>query len=163
MKKEDVKPNVWTYVLPGGWEVLAGKSDADNDLLSLRVARGTDLWFHVHGVSGSHVILRGPEGEKPARDLIRKAAAIAAWHSKARTAGTVPVSFTQAAHVSKPRGAKPGLVVLKKSETLKVRPADPEPNSSAFGRCLSPEGPVHSPLILNRKQEMPDEKKNYCR
>lgn len=137
MERKPIEPDVWKYALPGGWEVLAGKTDADNDLLSLKTARANDLWFHVHGLPGSHVILRrlprselssatgGPEGEKPTNDLIKQAAAIAAWHSKARTAGIVPVSCTEAKNVSKPRGAKPGSVCIKREKTVKVRPALP--------------------------------------
>lgn len=125
MKERHIEPDVWTYALPGGWEALAGKTDADNDLLSLEIARSNDLWFHVHGLSGSHVILRGPEGERADNTIIKQAAAIAAWHSKARTAGVVPVSCTEAKHVSKPRGAKPGTVCIKREKTIKVRPAIP--------------------------------------
>jgi predicted ribosome quality control (RQC) complex YloA/Tae2 family protein len=72
------------------------------------------------------VILRGPEGEKADSALIKTVAAIAAWHSKARNAGTVPVSCTEAKHVSKPRGAKPGTVHIKREKTIKVRPALPQ-------------------------------------
>jgi len=125
MKERMIEPSVWKYALPGGWEALAGKTDADNDILSLKTASASDLWFHVHGLPGSHVILRGPEGETPAGDLIKTAAAIAAWHSKARTAGIVPVSCTPAQNVSKPRGAKPGTVNIKREKTIKVRPALP--------------------------------------
>lgn len=125
MKEQNPLPEVWKYTLPGGWEVLAGKTNADNDLLSLRVAKASDLWFHVHGLPGSHVILRGPEGESPSNDLVKAAAAVAAWHSKARNAGTVPVSCTEAKNVSKPRGAEPGSVCIKREKTVKVRPALP--------------------------------------
>ena len=125
MKERVTEPDVWKYALAGGWEALAGKTDADNDLLSLKTARANDLWFHVHGLPGSHVILRGPEGETATADLIKAAAAIAAWHSKARAAGIVPVSCTEAKNVSKPRGAKPGTVCIKREKTIKVRPALP--------------------------------------
>lgn len=125
MERKPIEPDVWKYALPGGWEALAGKTDADNDILSLRTARANDLWFHVHGLPGSHVILRGPEGEMATNDLIKAAAAIAAWHSKARNAGIVPVSCTEAKNVSKPRGAKPGTVRIKREKTIKVRPAIP--------------------------------------
>ena len=124
MRKE-IQPDCWTYELPGGFEVLAGRTDVDNELLSLRIARPNDLWFHVHGLSGSHVILRHPEGIPPEKSLIRTAASIAAWHSKARKAGTVPVTCTAAKHVSKPRGARTGSVSVKRGKTLKVRPALP--------------------------------------
>ncbi len=125
MRKQPPEPDVWKYELADGWVALAGRTDADNDILSLRTARGSDLWFHVHGLPGSHVVLRGPAGEKPGNDLIKAAAAVAAWHSKARNAGIVPVSCTEARHVSKPRGAKPGTVQIKRGKTVKVRPALP--------------------------------------
>jgi predicted ribosome quality control (RQC) complex YloA/Tae2 family protein len=109
-------------VLPGGWHVLAGRTDAANDRLSLRLARPDDLWFHMRGMPGSHVLLRVPPGAAPDRATLELAAGLAAYHSKARTAGTVAVSCTEARHVSKPRGAKPGTVTIRKERTLKVRP-----------------------------------------
>lgn len=125
MHKKEIQPDLWLYELPGGFEALAGKTDADNDLLSLKIAQPNDLWFHVNGMPGSHVILRHPDGEKPDNATIKQAAAIAAWHSKARNAGTVPVNCTEAKHVGKPRGAKPGSVTIKRQKTIKVRPALP--------------------------------------
>lgn len=110
------------YQLPGGWQVLAGRTDEANDRLSLRLARGNDRWFHIRGMPGSHVVLRVPQGEAPDRPTLELTAAIAAWHSKARGAGTVAVSCTEARHVSKPKGARPGTVVLKKETVLQVRP-----------------------------------------
>ncbi|MFO7717353.1 MAG: NFACT RNA binding domain-containing protein [Thermodesulfobacteriota bacterium] len=115
-----------TYSLPGEWTVLAGKTDTDNDLLSLKDATANDWWFHVKGQPGSHILLCGPSGAEPDRDTLKTAAAIAAYHSKARNAGVVPVVYTQAKHVSKPKGAPPGTVQLKKEKILKVRPALPE-------------------------------------
>ncbi len=127
MKARHHNPDCWHYTLAGGFEVLAGKTDADNDQLSLKVAKANDLWFHVHGMPGSHVILRHPDGDKPETATIKQAAAIAAWHSKARNAGTVSISCTEAKHVSKPRGAKPGTVAIKREKKIKVRPALPQP------------------------------------
>jgi predicted ribosome quality control (RQC) complex YloA/Tae2 family protein len=110
------------YVLPGDWRVLAGRTDAANDYLSLKLARPGDLWFHIRGMPGSHVILRVPLGQTPDRTTEELAAAIAAYHSKARSAGTVAVSCTEARYVSKPPGAKPGTVTIRKETVLKVRP-----------------------------------------
>ena len=118
-------PRVFQYELPQGWIVLAGRTDEDNDRLSLRVATPNDWWFHVKGQPGSHVILRVPSGQDPDRNILKKAAAVAAYHSKARQAGVVPVSATRARYVTKPRGAKPGTVQIRKEIVLKVRPALP--------------------------------------
>ena len=126
MKERSIHPEYWKYDLPGGYEALAGKTDADNDMLSLSLAAPGDLWFHVRGLPGSHVILRHPEGRNPDRAVVKQAASIAAWHSKARNAGTVPVCYTEAKHVGKPRGAKPGSVMLKREKIVKVRPALPD-------------------------------------
>ncbi len=126
MREKEIWPDFWRYELDSGFEALAGKTDVDNDLLSLKVARANELWFHVHGMPGSHVILRHPEGDRPDNSIIRQAAAIAAWHSKARNAGNVPVKYTEAKHVGKPHGAKPGSVTIKREKTIKVRPALPE-------------------------------------
>ena len=119
-------PATYTYELPGGWTVLAGKTDEDNDRLSIKLAGPHDWWFHVRGMPGSHVLLRAHEtGDEPDAATLKAAAAIAAYHSKARTGGVVAVSCTLARYVTKPRGAKPGTVSIRKEQVLKVRPALP--------------------------------------
>lgn len=110
------------YTLPGGWMVLVGRTDRDNDYLSLKVAKANDYWFHVRGMPASHVILQVPAGEEPDRETLKRAASIAAYHSKAREGGVVPVSCTRGRFVTKPRGAKPGTVQIRKEFVLKVRP-----------------------------------------
>lgn len=118
--------DVLRYRLPGDWLVYAGKTDLANDYLSLRLARPRDRWFHIRGMPGSHVVLRVPEGGVPDRKTLELAAAIAAYHSKARTAGTVAVSCTEARNVSKPRGAKPGTVSIRDEVVVKTRPPTEE-------------------------------------
>ncbi|MAW40443.1 MAG: hypothetical protein CMF27_05950 [Kiritimatiellaceae bacterium] len=125
MKQDPLPPDVWLYTLPNGFEIKAGKTDADNDQLSLKIARANDFWFHVSGSPGSHVILHHPAQLAPDRETLRTTAAVAAWHSKSRLAGKATVSYTQAKYVSKPRGAKPGSVTLKRAKTLKVKPELP--------------------------------------
>ena len=116
----------WEYTIDGKWTVLAGRTDADNDRLSLKEARPNDWWFHVRGMPGSHVLLKALPDEEPGKDILKAAAAVAAWHSKARTGGVTPVACTKAAHVTKPRGAKPGTVQIRKETILKVRPGLPD-------------------------------------
>ena len=110
------------FALPGGWTVLVGRTDADNDALSLKVAGPNDCWFHVRGQPGSHVVLHCPPGRDPDRETLKRTAALAAWFSKARDAGVVGVSCTRARFVTKPRGARPGTVQIRKETVLKVRP-----------------------------------------
>ena len=117
---------LYEYELPGDWQVLAGKTDIDNDHLSLKIAKPNDHWFHVRGLPGSHVLLRAKTGKKPDHATIECAAAIAAYHSKARNGGLTSVSCTLAKFVSKPRGAKPGSVAIRRESVLRVRPLLPE-------------------------------------
>jgi len=106
--------------------VLAGRNDQDNDTLSIKLAKPNDWWFHVRGMPGSHVLLRVPAGEEPDNATVKAAAAVAAWHSKKRESNMVAVSGTRARYVTKPRGAKPGTVEIRKEKVFKVRPAIPE-------------------------------------
>jgi predicted ribosome quality control (RQC) complex YloA/Tae2 family protein len=112
------------YSLSDRWKVLVGRTDADNDYLSLSLARPDDWWFHVRGMPGGHAVLQGPPGEEAGRAVLRRAAAIAAYHSKARNGGLVAVSCTRARYVTKPHNAKAGTVQIRKEIVLKVRPAD---------------------------------------
>ena len=106
-----------------GYEILVGRSARANDRLTLREARPRDLWLHAAGYAGSHVLVRaigGPTGDVP-RHVQERAAELAAWHSKARDAGgKVAVHVCRASDVSKPRGAPPGQVRLRRYETLRV-------------------------------------------
>jgi predicted ribosome quality control (RQC) complex YloA/Tae2 family protein len=112
------------YRLPGEWEVLVGRTAAANDYLSLKLARPGDLWFHIRGMPGSHVVLRVPSASAPDRATRELAASIAAYHSKARAGGRVSVSCTDARDVSKPAQAKPGTVTIRNESVLQVHPVN---------------------------------------
>ncbi len=110
------------YTLEDKWTVLVGRTEKDNDSLSLKIAKANDWWFHVRGMSGSHVVLEVLTGEDPGKDILKMTASIAAYHSKAKKGGVVAVSCTRARYVTKTRGAKPGTVQIRKESVLKVRP-----------------------------------------
>jgi len=118
-------PSVWAYTCEG-WHIWAGRTSKDNDRLSIKVAKAKDWWFHLKGSPGSHVVLFVRDGVEPPRNVIEAAAAVAAWHSKQRNGGRVAVNATRGQNVSKPRGAKPGLVSIRKEITLMVRPGVPD-------------------------------------
>jgi predicted ribosome quality control (RQC) complex YloA/Tae2 family protein len=108
-----------------GFEVLVGKSAADNDALTFRVAEPRDFWLHVAGSAGSHVVVRNPDGisELPRR-VAQRAAELAAWHSKARHAGgKVTVHLCRVADVRKRPGLAAGEVLLRRFESLRVYPS----------------------------------------
>jgi len=120
-------PKYWCYELGGGWQAWAGKTDEDNDLVTFTCGRPDDLWFHASTVPGSHVLLKAPDGctEVPSREIIRAAASVAAYHSKARAAGKVSVCYTKVRCVGKEPKAKAGSVVVSQETILKVAPALP--------------------------------------
>lgn len=115
-----------TFRVEGGFEVLAGKSSTNNDLLTLKHARPEDLWFHARGGSGSHVVLRvrSARGE-PGRAAREQAAAIAAHYSSLKTSRIAPVAMTLRKYVRKPKGAPPGTVTIEREEVLFVTPGLP--------------------------------------
>lgn len=117
-------PRPRTYTLPGGASVLVGRTNQENDRLTFKIAGPEDLWLHARGVPGAHVILKSG-GQSVGPDEIARAAAIAAWFSRARASGAVAVDFTRRKHVRKPRGARPGFVVYEREETVRVAPALP--------------------------------------
>ncbi len=123
--RADGKGKAFRSVMVEGFEVLIGKGDADNDLLTFKVAAPLDLWLHVANSPGSHVVVRNPEriAELP-RPLIERAAELAAFFSKARDGGKVEVHYCRAADVSKPRGFPPGKVMLKQFKSLRVYPKE---------------------------------------
>jgi predicted ribosome quality control (RQC) complex YloA/Tae2 family protein len=101
-----------------------GKGDRDNDTLTFAVAEPHDLWLHVAGPAGSHVVIRLPEGVGEAPPpVVRRAAELAAWHSKARgSRGKVEVHLCRVSEVRKPRGFAPGEVLLRRWDVVKVYP-----------------------------------------
>jgi predicted ribosome quality control (RQC) complex YloA/Tae2 family protein len=117
----------WSYELPGGWEVLAGRTDADNDLLSMHLVQDDDWWFHARDLPGSHVVLRARPDAEPDRKVLEAAAAIAAYHSKGRDGGTMGVSVVRGRDVRKPKGVKTGTVQIRNEQALRVRPGVPHP------------------------------------
>ena len=128
-EKEDLPP-FRIFTVEGGFQVMAGKSSENNDLLTMKYAKPNDLWFHCRGSSGSHVILRmkSAPGE-PSRGAIRAAASIAAYYSKMKNATSVPVVVTEKKYVHKPKGAPPGTVTLDREKVLFVEPKLPPSHS----------------------------------
>jgi len=111
------------FVSPDGLTVLVGRSAANNDLLTFELGEPRDVWLHVAAESGSHVLIRNPDGlERLPRDTLRFAAALAARYSKAKHASRVTVHVATRADVSKPRGSPPGEVMLRRFGTVHASP-----------------------------------------
>jgi predicted ribosome quality control (RQC) complex YloA/Tae2 family protein len=109
-----------------GWDVLIGRTSEGNDHLTHHLARPEDYWFHVHGASGSHVVLRRGKGKnEPSKRTLEEVASWTAFYSQARNAGKVPVIWTLKKYVRRPRKAPPGLVVCEREKTIMARPVEP--------------------------------------
>jgi predicted ribosome quality control (RQC) complex YloA/Tae2 family protein len=107
-----------------GARILVGRSARDNDALTFRVARGNDVWLHVRGAQGSHVVIPGA-GEAPDSTVLGDAALLAAHFSSLRGEDRVEVAWTRCKHVRKPRDAPPGSVIVTQEKVLRVR-LDPD-------------------------------------
>ncbi len=121
VKSKAVPGGIVRHVTPDGWEILVGKNSRANDYLTTRVAGRNDLWLHVRGQPGAHVVIRktSAKAEIPAH-IIEKAALLAALNSKARNASKATVDYVLRKHVSKPKGAPPGTVTIKRSRSITV-------------------------------------------
>ncbi|MEN3334957.1 MAG: hypothetical protein V7641_4322 [Blastocatellia bacterium] len=105
-----------------GFEVMVGKSDRENDELTFRTARPTDIWLHAADYPGSHVVIRNPARAEVPQRSIAEAAELAAFYSQARREAKAAVHYTQRKFISKPPRAKPGLVRLSSFKTILVEP-----------------------------------------
>ena len=111
-----------------GFDILVGKNNRQNDLLTLKTAAASDIWLHTQGIAGSHVIIR-TGGQTPPERTLFEAAQLAAFHSKGRSSSQVPVDYTAVKFVKKPAGAKPGMVIFTNNRTLFVAPDEALVNS----------------------------------
>ncbi len=115
------------FLIDGKYTVFVGKDAKSNDGLTFKFAKQNDLWFHARGVSGSHVVLR-IENTKEAvpKSVLKNVASIAAYFSKAKTSGLVPVAYTFRKFVHKKKGMPPGQVTISRETVLIVPPEIPK-------------------------------------
>lgn len=105
-----------------GFQIYVGKNNRQNDRLTTKIARGKDRWFHTKEIHGAHVVIKQPHDRDIPDEILTLAAELAAYFSKARHSAQVPVDMTEKRHVSKPSGARPGMVIYTHQTTLFVTP-----------------------------------------
>ena len=121
---KQIKSDFMRFVTSGGYPVLVGRNNLQNDRLTMKAAEKWDIWFHTKDIPGSHVILV-TGGEEPGEADYTEAAAIAARFSKA--SGTnVEVDYTEVKNIKKPGGSKPGFVTYKTNYSAVVDPMSDE-------------------------------------
>jgi len=117
-------PGTRRYISSDGLEILVGRAAHDNDHLTFKVAKPNDLWLHASDYGGSHVVIRNPTRKDIPHRTIIEAAQLAAHFSQARKDPKVDVHYTQRKFISKPKGAKPGLVRMSRFKNITVEPKE---------------------------------------
>ena len=124
--KEEISIKFKQYLVDNKYRVYVGKDSTNNDLLTTKFAKQNDFWFHARSVSGSHVVLKVENTKEPIpKSVLKKVAALAAFHSKAKTSGLAPVAYTLKKYVVKRKGMPVGQVSLIKEDVLMVKPEIP--------------------------------------
>lgn len=118
-KQKKAKP--LHYISSDGFDIYVGKSNIQNDELTLRFAQNNDIWLHTKEIAGSHVIIKTNGIDVPNQTLL-EAANLSAYFSKSQNSSQVPVDYTFKKFVKKPNGAKPGMVIYEKYKTIYVTP-----------------------------------------
>jgi predicted ribosome quality control (RQC) complex YloA/Tae2 family protein len=119
-KQEESIP--YHIVLFKDYKIWVGKNAKANDLLTLKYAFKEDLWLHAKDVAGSHVIIKYQSGKNFSKEVIERAAQLAAYYSKRKTDTLCPVVVTPKKFVRKRKGDPPGAVVVEREEVVMVEP-----------------------------------------
>ena len=119
MKPESARVHV--FPLEAGWTARVGRSDADNDVLTFQEAFPQDLWLHVAGSPGSHVVLHHAGDRDPPRAVLEAAGQLAVRYSKSKNAKQASVTVARICDLQKPRGAPAGQVTVRRHKTLRIR------------------------------------------
>lgn len=106
-----------------GYTILVGRNNKQNDKLTTKIANKSDIWLHVHNITGSHVIIF-TNGDTPPDRTIEEACILAVYHSKAKKSSQVPVDYCLVKYVKKPNGSKPGMVIFTHNKTAYINPHD---------------------------------------
>ena len=105
-------------------EIFIGRNNQQNEYLTHRFAKPTDIWFHTQDIQGSHLILR--LNVDPDDMILSKVAQYAAYFSKARETSKVPVDYTYIKNIKKPPGSPLGFVIFNTHQTMIVEPKKPD-------------------------------------
>lgn len=121
-KKGQKKANFLRFTTTGGYTVLCGRNNLQNDLLTHKTASAYDYWFHSKNAPGSHCVMLCAGEEEPSEKDFTEAAMIAAVHSSLADSPMAEVDYTLCKHVKKPSGSKPGFVIYHTNYSAYVKP-----------------------------------------
>lgn len=121
-RKKKALPSPMHFISDDGYDIYVGKNNTQNDYVTLKLSRSTDIWFHTKNIHGSHAIVRTPNALDVPERTYMQAASLAAYYSKARESENVAVDYTEVKNVKKPSGAKPGMVIYVNYNTIYTNP-----------------------------------------
>jgi predicted ribosome quality control (RQC) complex YloA/Tae2 family protein len=125
VKKENAAPLPYHEFTYQGFVIWVGRNAQANDVLTLKFSYKEDLWLHAKDVAGSHVLIKHQAGKAFPKEVIERAAELAAYNSKRKTDSLAPVAFTPKKFVRKRKGDPAGTVVVEKEEVILVQPSLP--------------------------------------
>lgn len=111
------------FTSSSGFDIYVGKNNSQNDILTFKTAMRGDIWLHAQKIHGAHVIIASG-GREVDEKTILQAASLAAYYSRGRESGRVPVDYTAVKFVRKPPGGKPGAAVYTEYSTVYAVPAE---------------------------------------
>ena len=125
IQKKKLTPNKSAHFNPlkyviDGYTIFVGRNNKENDYLTCKFAKKTDLWFHTKDTHGSHVILKTNTNELVSDEIIVEAAKLAVKHSKAKNSSHTPVDYCKVSNVKKPSNSKPGFVIYTNNKTVYI-------------------------------------------
>ncbi|GAB3639893.1 NFACT RNA binding domain-containing protein [Spirosoma arcticum] len=119
---DGTQAQLFKEVLIDNFRILIGRNAKNNDLLTKKYTHKEDLWLHARDVAGSHVVVKYKAGKTFPKNVIERAAELAAWYSKRRTDSLCPVTVTPKKFVRKPKGLAEGQVIVEKEDVVMVVP-----------------------------------------
>lgn len=125
-KEKKVESKPYKFISSDGYEILVGKNNIQNDEITLKVAKDSDVWLHVQDIPGSHVIIKtnGKGLANVPDNTLLEAAHLGVYFSKGRESTKVAIDYTERRYVKKPSGAKPGFVIFLNNKTLFITPSN---------------------------------------
>lgn len=120
--KQQKKSKPLHFISSDGFDIYVGKSNIQNDELTIHFAKSDDIWLHTKNIPGSHVIIATNDAKTVPDQTIIEAANLAAYNSKGKDGSNVPVDYCPRKNVKKPGGSKPGFVIYENNKTVYITP-----------------------------------------
>jgi predicted ribosome quality control (RQC) complex YloA/Tae2 family protein len=164
-RRDEPAPPYRAYRSAANLALLVGRNAADNDALTLKVARGNDAWLHARGITGAHVVIRLDKGKAPDQETLLDAAHLAAWFSDARGEPSCEVVWTRAKYVRKPRAPRPARSPTARSARSSCASSPAGPSGSSRPRrsearrspCRAPARSIDTQADLRRRGQLADD------